>query len=600
MSFESISSKPLHFFDVPETKDLKVTFSYNFFVPDEKIDESGTEAIRGNLSERFLRKGTADTSNLNSRVPRYVKLSFSIGDSKKKMLGPRAKSRELTSTREEITEALQSGLFVTEDEVSLSRFKSAVLGNQSTSFELENFMRLSLNKHVAAVEEASVQDAINTFSKTTKVSSTYISSKMVPPSLNSRPDNKKFSAFRDRDRKVKSKIQLNSSFAPMILGKSISAGTNLLQTDSINRYVESIEGFREATDFLVTEDESVHAVPAADLERMTGDSFVPEASVIGVLFEKKRVYGGKKYPMSSVLCVGENPSSAYDSQVAYGQTYEYTAFTLSKFRIPITTDDGRSYIQTIFVASKPSNSVLVTIEEDRAPEPPQDINYYFEFDRRSLYITWAPPVNPQRDVKYIQVFRRKSVSEPFELIANLDFDDSVLRNEPVEDIDESLTTTYSSMPTYFEDPEFGRDSSFIYSLVAVDARQISSPYSTQVRVSFDTQKNKIKKELVSYSGAPKQYPNWMLKENFFVDSMKDSSHGQVSIYFNPEAYTVVKGNGETFPAFYSKTIDPLSKYVFQFINTDRLLEKKFEVTIDDEIYKATLEKLKEGEVDDDE
>ena len=600
MSFESISSKPLHFFDVPETRDLEVSFSYNFFVPDEKINESGDEAIRGNLSERFLRKGTADTSNLNSRIPRYVKLSFSIGDSKKKMLGPRGRSSSLKATRGEITEALQSGLFVTEDEVSLSRFRSSMLGNQSVSFDLENFMRMTLNKHVAAVEEATVQDAVNAFSKTTKVNSTFISSKLVPPSLNTRPDNKKFPEFHLREQKLKSKVQLNNSFAPMIFNKSVAAGTNLLQTDGVNRFVESIEHFQASTDFLVTDDESIHAVPAADLEKMAEDVFTPEAAVIGVLFEKKRVYKGKKYPMSSVLCVGESPTVAYDSQVAYGQTYEYTAFTLSKFRIPITTDDGRSYIQTIFVASKPSNPVMVTIEEDRAPEPPQDINYYFEFDRGSLYITWAPPVNPQRDVKYIQVFRRKSVDEAFELVANLDFDDSILRNEPVENIDDSLTTSYSSMPTYFEDTEFSKDSSFIYALVAVDARQISSPYSTQVRVSFDTHKNKIRKELVSYSGAPKQYPNWMLKENFFVDSMKDSSHTQVSIYFDPEAYTVVKGNGETFPAFYSKTIDPLSKYVFQFINTDRLLEKKFEVTIDDEIYKATLEKLKDGEVDDDE
>ena len=600
MSFESITSKALHFFDVPEIEGLKATFSYNFFVPDEKVDESGDEAIRGNLSERFLRKGTADTSNLNSRIPRYVKLSFSIGDSKKKMLGPRSKPSSLKTSREEITSALRSRLFVTEDQVSVNRFRSAIVGNQSLSFDLENFMRLTLNKYVSAVEEATVQDAVSLLSAETEVNSDYISSKMVPPSLNSRPDNKQFPEFHLREQSFTSKVQLNSSFAPMILNKSVAGGTNLLQTDGVNRYMDSISSFSPSTDFVITDDESIYSIPAAELERQDSETFVPEASVIGVLFEKKRVYKGKKYPMGSVLCVGESPSAAYDSQVAYGQTYEYTALTLAKFRIPVTTDDGRLYIQTVFVASKPSNPVLVTIEEDRAPLPPQDINYYFEYDRESLYITWAPPVNPQRDVKYIQVFRRSSVDEPFQLIGNLDFDDSILRNAPVEEIDESLTTSYSSMPTYFEDPEFKKDSSFIYSLVAVDARQISSTYSTQVRVSFDTQKNKIRKELVSYSGAPKQYPNWMLKENFFVDSMKDSSHGEVSIYFNPEAYTVVKGNGETFPAFYSKTIDPLSKYVFQFINTDRLLEKKFEVTIDDEIYKTTLEKNKEGEVDDDE
>jgi hypothetical protein len=106
--------------------------------------------------------------------------------------------------------------------------------------------------------------------------------------------------------------------------------------------------------------------------------------------------------------------------------------------------------------------------------------------------------------------------------------------------------------------------------------------------------------LISYAGAPKQYPNWELKENFFVDSMKDSSHSNVSIYFNPEAYTVVKGNGESFPAFSSTTVDPLSRYVFQFINTDRLLEKKFEAKIDDSNFRKDLVENRSQEKDDDE
>tara|TARA_B100000212_G_scaffold340867_1_gene322522 strand:- start:973 stop:1737 length:765 start_codon:yes stop_codon:yes gene_type:complete len=254
----------------------------------------------------------------------------------------------------------------------------------------------------------------------------------------------------------------------------------------------------------------------------------------------------------------------------------------------------------MMVASKPSAPVQLTLTEDRAPEPPQDVNYYYEYDSKSLYITWAPPVNPQRDVKYYQVFRRKTVDEPFELIAHLDFDDSIIRQEPIEAIDPSCTYSYSSMPTYFVDPEFDRDSSYIYSLVAVDARLMSSPYSTQIRVSFDQHKNKIKKDFVCYAGAPKQYPNWTIKQNFFIDSMKDSSHAKVNIYFNPEAYTLIRGDGEVIPAFYSITADPLSKYVFQFINTDRLLEEKFEVTIDDSSFKKDVVEGQDIGKDDDE
>ena len=68
------------------------------------------------------------------------------------------------------------------------------------------------------------------------------------------------------------------------------------------------------------------------------------------------------------------------------------------------------------------------------------------------------------------------------------------------------------MPTYYIDSEFDKTKTYIYALVAVDARQISSKYSTQIRISFDKSKNKIKKEFISYAGAPKQYPNWFLKQ----------------------------------------------------------------------------------------
>ena len=600
MSFESIPSKALHFFDVPEVYSLVASFYYNFFTPDEKVDESGEEAVNGNLSERFLRKGTADRSNLNARIPRYVELSFSLGDTKKKTLSQKSKSSSLKASRKEIIDALNEGMFVTEDDVSSGRFKSQVVGNTSLGLDLENLMRATLNKYVSSADEVTIQDAITSLSKDTKVNSSMLSKKMVPPSLNTRPDNGKFPEFLPKEKNVKSPIQLNTSYAAAMMRKSVESGNALSQGTVMSKYFEYAEEGKEPTDFFVTDDEGVFDIPAADLYRQEEGVVIPESSVVGVLFEKNRIYKGKKYPMPAVLAVGTNPTSAYDSQVAYGQTYEYTAITLAKFKVPVTSDEGEVYVQTMFVASKPSAPVQVTITEDRAPEPPQDVNYYLEYEDNSLYITWAPPVNPQRDIKYIQVYRRRTLDEPFQLIANLDFDDSIVRTKAVENIDEGLTTSYVSMPTYYIDHEFDRESSYIYALVAVDARQLSSSYSTQLRVSFDIQKNKIRKQLVSYAGAPKQYPNWMVKENFFVDSMKDSSHEKVNIYFNPEAYTVVRGSGEEFPAFYSVNVDPLSKYIFQFINTDRLLERKLEVTIDDEIFRTTKSASEINEEDDDE
>ncbi len=596
---ESIPSKPIHFFDVPEVKEFDAEFRYNFFMPDETIDESGNEAVSGNLSRRFTRKGTADTSNLNSRVPRYVELSFSFSDTKKPILGARRRrSRGFAMSRKQIRRALNDQQIVTEDAASEGRYTSFCISNSSYDVDLENFMRMTLNKYVA--EESSIQDAVIALSQDTSVNSNTISSRMVPPSLNEKPVTKSRRRFDNKVRKVKNLVQLNSAYAPMVLRKSAERGTSLNDSNLLSQYLLSVNEKPSPTDFEVTQEENIFDIPVVDQQRISSTRFKSEAGIVGLIVEKFRIYKGKKYRLPPVIIAGSRPEKGFDSNVAYGQTYEYRVRTLAKFRVPATMEDGRTYIQTFLVSSKPSQAVQITLQEDRPPTPPQDVNYYYEYDSQSLYITWAPPVNPQRDVKYYQVFRRKSLKEPFELIAQLDFDDSVIRTDVVESIDPNLIKSYPSMPTYYIDSEFDRASSYIYSLVAVDARQLSSPYSSQTKVSFDFSKNKIRKEFVCYSGAPKQYPNWTLKENFFVDSMKDSSHSKVNIYFNPEAYTLNRSNEETIPVFYPMSADPLAKYVFQFINTDRLLEQKFEVTIDDSIFQQDAGSEQALEEDDDE
>ena len=599
MSSDSMPSKPVHFFDVPEVKNLEAEYRYNFFVSDESIDESGNEALNGNLSSRFLRKGAADDSNLNARIPRFVKLDFGFADTKKPILAAKnSRKKHFSMTSEQILSALNAGKIVTEDDAAEGRFKSLSLGNRSIETNLENLMRVTLNRYMG--DESSVHDAVKKFSVRTEVNSNFISKSMVPPTLNEKPEKKQNPKQYSEQKKVRSRLQINSSYAPMVMRKSVERGTSLYDRGLLDNFLMSLDGYVIPKEFDVTDDENIFDVPVMDQERASSSRFVSQAAVVGVIVEKCRVYKGVKYPMPTVVVAGSQPNAGYDSQVAYGQTYEYVARTVAKFRVPATTEDGRTYVQTFLVASKPSQKAVVTLVEDRAPDPPQDVNFYYEYGTGHLYITWAPPVNPQRDVKYFQIFRRKSVKDAFELIANMDFDDSVIRSPLQEAIDPDLTVSYPSMPTFYIDSGFDKDSSYIYSLVAVDARQISSAYSTQIKVGFDRKKNKLTKDFICYAGAPKQYPNWTLKQNFFVDSMKDSNHEKVNIYFNPEAYTLIRNNGEVIPTFFSTTADPLARYVFQFINTDRLLEQKFEVTIDDSNFRKDLALEEDLEEDDDE
>ena len=587
MSIESIPSQPLSIFDVPEMQEIEAKFFYNFFVADETVDESGNDAVNGNLSSRFLRKGTTDTSNLNTRQPRYATLSFGLKDTKKSILN--TKNSSIKSSVDEIKYALSEGLIFTEDEAAGMIFSSGRQSNEQLPNSIENAIRMRLNS--LGKDEATPLELLATIAETSDIDSDLLET-MLPPSLSSEDESSTYKGFFKKEASVATSMQLSTQYAPMIRRTSVERGTSLGLSQLVENYLSSLQKSKDIStgEQYLSNDDYLFDIPYVDLEAIEDGQFVSEAEVIGFIIQKKRVYKGIRYPMPPIIAMGQNIRTVYDSQIAYGQTYEYTGFTIAKFRVPATNTEGDTFIKTFLVSSKPAPTITLMAKENRKPDPPTDVNFYFEYDKEDLVITWSPPVNRQRDVKYLQVFRRNTINDPFTLIRQFDFDDSVVRQDPKEYVDPGLDISKQGMPTFYIDTEFDKTKSYIYALVTIDARQLSSTYSVQIKVSFDKSKNKIKKEFISYSGAPKQYPNWTLKQNFFVDSMKDSAHKSLQIYFNPEAYTLLKNGREVIPAFCTTTQDPNSKYVFQFINTDRLLDQKLEITIDDSIRKNSKRK----------
>ncbi|MAG26769.1 hypothetical protein CMI47_14605 [Candidatus Pacearchaeota archaeon] len=596
MGSESIVSRPLHFFDVPEVTSLSAGFSYNFFVSDEKINESGAEAVNGNLSSRFLRKGTVDTTNLNARIPRYVQLDFGVQDTPKSILSTR--NSAIKSTRNEIKKALDEGKIYTETQAAGMDFDSYIFSNEQLQTNLENFFRRRLASF--GEEEASPLELLTMLSEESEVDSDLLES-LLPPSLKydgesaspAATSNPVEAAFFEKEKRQYTVGVLNTSYSPSLLRKAAEAGNSLRLDDTTHKFCSAVNTLQPDLNEYVSNAEYLFDVPFIDMELTEDATFVAQADVVGFVFEKTRIYNGKRYPMSPVIAVGTSLRTAYDSEVAYGMTYEYSARTIAKFRIPLTDyDTGEVFIGTFLLSSRPAAVAKTTITEDRRPEPPNDINFYYNYDDDNLSVTWAPPVNPQRDVKYLQVFRRETTADPFQLLVHYDWDDSVIRAISKEAIDPSLMQVTTCMPTYYIDPKFDKTKTYIYSLAVIDARQLTSKYSTQIKVSFNESKNRIEKEFISYGGAPKQYPNWFLKENFFVDSMKDSAHSNLSIYFDPEVYTLTRGAGNDIPAFCTTSMDPLSKYVFQLINVDRLDEAQINITIDESRLENTTKSKK--------
>jgi len=205
----------------------------------------------------------------------------------------------------------------------------------------------------------------------------------------------------------------------------------------------------------------------------------------------------------------------------------------------------------VVISSRPSKSMFVKTIESTPPLEPDGILYRYNYDGDGLAIRWQIPVGKQRDTKYFQIFRRKSIYDPFMCVAEIDFDDSVIKTARRETVDKGRVYRFNGPTTFYVDHEFTKNSAYIYTVVAVDAHGLTSGYGAQTMVSFDRAKNVIRLKNISRSGAPKQYPNFFvdpkLDDNVFVDTMSQdvmlASHkNKVIIYFDPDAITFTSGD----------------------------------------------------------
>jgi len=224
-------------------------------------------------------------------------------------------------------------------------------------------------------------------------------------------------------------------------------------------------------------------------------------------------------------------------------------------------------------------------------------------------MTWDYPANSQSDIKQFQIFRRRSLDHPFELIYQYGFDTSepgyIAKSAITSEFEDRLLeknnageiVTPSEQQAFFSgrryttgekvdannienmspdlrnlvidlgtigersrpvfkhtDEDFVVDienfttTTFIYAMSSVDAHGMISNYSSQYKVSFDIYKNKLTIELVCDEGSPRAYPNLNLAIDTFKDSINTTGMKlkNLEIYFDPENFQVIDNKGTTF------------------------------------------------------
>lgn len=558
-------SRILTILDLPEPKELSAKFQYNFFVKDELINDTGNGQSLAAVDDVSFIK-------LRSAVPRFVKITWSPVT-----LGPssQARIRSADVLNAQTVDQIQS-------EQSFSNFDFSAINFQDFALTNKLFQAVSGSISIREIQEETLSDAVRILNDDTRET---VDGEFLFRAVGTHTTAKKLSTF-EKIEKVGIRAQINNKVigtvvwnaAEDLLGpfsKELTRLTNsadgLQQTavqNNIPYAVSSLEwdtGFKPISTTPLSPEDS-----AADVSSVQGVGYI----IVRDEFNKR----GQKIGTKSTIISGLKTSVVVDPQVRYGGIYKYQVKMIALVTLPGADETGALSVMKGLVASSGATSRIILCTENVPPPPPTDLKFTWDRKEDGLRIMWSFPVNSQRDIKYFQVFRRKSVNDPFEIIRMYDFDDSIIPVDPKESISSDVIFKMKDPSTTMIDGSFTRDSSYIYALCSIDAHGFSSNYSQQFQVSFDRFANTVVLTYVSQAGAPKAYPNIFLREDAFLDVVKTSNFERMTIYFDPDYLQVFDKDEHDLRLL--PWNDPAGVYKFLFINTDRQLSSVMNVNLD--------------------
>jgi hypothetical protein len=601
-------SMPVYSIDVPEVTDFNAEFIYNFYVTDEAVNDSGVlsdEAIdlmniTGVILKKSSEAGTLDSSDLK-KIPRYIKLTFKP---------PSNDSIQYGSINNNINVNNILSQIVSEEDFATSYYTSINTDNkniheqtissfvQDYSTVIENLQTNFDDKDPQVLNSVIAASSFQVQKKGADFAKSLITSNF------------------ENLKKVKFVGQLNNNVIyDLFLYASGSYGTNHEIYENNIDFAKTKIGLNPK--FAISDDQFKPSITTYQdgFETISGNFKKTDnrSRLIGYLIEKVELFADGKLKVHDPIIVRQGSSSSYiDLKVRYGAIYSYKIKSLFLITYPAVNNASLSFYLTVSLISSKPESTYVEAIESLAPPPPVELKFVWDYDRfnpmtskidptsglpfpgtgvrGSLMVYWSFPINPQLDIKKFQLFRRKTVNDPFELIKMVDFDGSVIQFPGLEEfinpllvqrsIIERLNKPSISVPiqSYYDD-EFFKNSDYIYAVACIDAHGWTSNYSEQFRVTFDPYTNKLVTKLVSIAGAPKQYPNMYLQEDLFLDTIKISNKKNLYVYLTPDCLKVKKSDNSTVDVLNASNVG--SEYVINFINTDKGVGRKLEINIDD-------------------
>ena len=552
---------PATLVDIPEVKSVVGKFVYKYYTKDERTAGTGQFSVmdiaNADQADEYIIKNTSH--------PRYIQ--FSIQPSE--YTNPDAELEGLLATLGSTPIKSNIASLHTEDAVAANYFASVHL--KDDQIDQDFYMALSSSVSFFGLSDessgAGESEPVASFITGTAVFSPdgvqirqsmgNIQSQGVayaPTDLREEISSDAFTSVKNIDfgMSINNKLSLN------LIAAAIEDKTNIYENELEGLLPDAtqIQSLAIAAHYpgLITADEFnvnisntlTEQVLPLDHGGITDENSLP----IGYIIEKWELStdndgNAVRIDYPSIIVEGNKASHFLDADIKYGVAYIYNVRTIALTRFEAFREDAADDVEdrvvfaTVMMASA-GLPIKIDCHENIPPNPPQNLRFHWDYTDNKLMLFWEEELNPQRDVVRYQIFRRRTVDVPFTLIKEFDFDMSTSKVVPLENSPGDLQTKYNGPRKVFKDRGFDMDSDYIYALSAIDARGLSANYSAQHRVRFDRSRNKLHVDLVSRSNAPKPYPNLYLNTDLFVDTMKDSGHTRLRVFFDPEFFDVYK------------------------------------------------------------
>lgn len=579
----STPSKEVYVIDVPEVKQFDVVFNYAFHVPDESVsDTSGYDSDF--LSKKLVYVDESSYTKSRSSFPRSVRLTW-----KKTTATDYGNAVDHESIARNVFGAARSKTLITdnydkilyEDIVSSKNYACVtytdndfdkklyslisgsyqVLSNGSTSDASNSTMLMQINSLLPSVVDRHV------------ITDAFANTEI---SANTRQGTPLSSAG-----SVQTSVQHSSRFARNIVSRSARDPFSPSPFDSARVSNSIVDNAR-----LETEDQLKNKTIVPYIAIVNTDSVTTQpgggGEIVGYVIEKSDVTRPQSViTYDPIVIESDKVNTVFDPYVKYGSTYQYAIRTIALFKLPaIDVDTDQLVTIVLLISSRPTVKTVVA-HDKKAPPPPNNIDFSWNYDLEKLIMHWSFPVNSQRDIKRFQVFRRAAIDHPYQLVKEYDFDDSRIRIGNGETPNAHLVEKLTSPVMYYVDDDFDRSSMYMYTACSIDAHGLTSNYGEQFYVKYDNTTNKLTKKLVSHSGAPKQYPNMYVSGLGTRSSVTVSGEytKNMQLFFTPQFYNAYDANKNN--AFELNTNQNGGAYKFNFVNLDNQKNRVVTVKIED-------------------